>query len=88
VKPAIWCIVVLCICTPLFAQTAKPKPKRPASRTVSASEVQALRDALAAQPQQMVQPHEEMEQLKSQLQQLLQSIAQPGKAIARLCIGP
>ena len=66
----------LCISISLFAQTSKPKANRPSSHAVSASEVQALRDALAAQQQQMAQQHEEMEHLKSQLQQMLQSNAQ------------
>ena len=75
-KAAIWCIGTLCISISLFAQATQPKTKRPAAHAVSASEVQALRDALAAQQLQMAQQHEEMEQLKSQLQQLLQSNAQ------------
>lgn len=75
-KAAIWCMVTLCISISLFAQATPPKAKRPAAHAVSASEVQALRDALAAQQLQMAQQHEEMEQLKSQLQQLLQSNAQ------------
>lgn len=77
-KPALWCAVVLTISAALPAQTPQSgKPaKRAGGHAVSASEVQALRDALATQQQQMEQQHQEMEVLKSQLQQLLQANTQ------------
>ena len=61
-----WCVVPL-LATTLVAQTAataKPKKKTAAKWTpaVTAQDVQTLRDALAAQQQQI-------EQLKQQLQQ-------------------
>jgi hypothetical protein len=64
-----WCVVPL-LATTLVAQTA-PRPKSrkaapPAQPAVTAEDVQSLRDALAAQQQQI-------EQLKQQLQQRDQS---------------
>src|SRR5947199_9543560 len=52
-----WCVVPL-LATTLVAQTAaKPKSKKPVARprTVTAADVQALKDALAAQQQQLDQ---------------------------------
>ena len=59
----------------VFAQTdARPKAKAKTtsqSSAVSASDVQALRDALAAQQQQTAEQNKRIEQLQSQIQQLL-----------------
>src|SRR5678815_4786192 len=59
-----WCLVSL-LATSLVAQTAPKKkkaPAKPAQPAVTAADVQALRDALAAQQQQL-------ETLKQQLDQ-------------------
>ena len=84
-KPALSGALLIAISTFLPAQTkSKPPAKRSASRAVSVSEVQALRDALAAQQQQMQQQHDEMEQLKSQLQQLLQANTQSTASVQQV----
>jgi len=64
-----WCLVSL-LATSLVAQTAPKKkkaPAKPAQPAVTAADVQALRDALAAQQQQL-------ETLKQQLDQTNQSL--------------
>src|SRR5213594_2190218 len=58
-----WCVVPL-LATTLVAQTAaKPKPKKPVARraAVTTADVQALKDALAAQQQQIVQLRQAMQ---------------------------
>jgi hypothetical protein len=67
--------------TLVFAQTnstATKSAKKAAtySKPVTSSEVQELRDALAAQQQQMQQQREQMDQLRSQLQQVLDASQQ------------
>jgi hypothetical protein len=59
-------------------QSAAKKAAKPA--VVKASDVQQLRDALAAQQQQMEQQRQQMDQLKSQLQQLLDATTQANAA--------
>jgi uncharacterized coiled-coil protein SlyX len=66
------------------AQTSS-KPQSTAKRAtkpaaIKASDVQQLRDALAAQQQQMEQQRQQMDQLKSQLQQLLDASQQANAA--------
>jgi hypothetical protein len=66
-----WCLVSL-LATSLVAQTAPKKkkaPAKPAQPAVTAADVQSLRDALAAQQQQL-------EALKQQLDQTNQSLTQ------------
>jgi hypothetical protein len=85
VKPALPCALLVAISTFLPAQTkSKPPAKQSANRAVGVSEVQALRDALAAQQQQMQQQHDEMEELKSQLQRLLQANTQSTASVQQV----
>src|SRR6184192_1542262 len=66
-----WCVVPLLAST-LVAQTAaKPKPKKPVARraAVTAADVQALKDALAAQQQQIEQLRQAMQSRDAALQQ-------------------
>ncbi len=80
-KPSLWLGLVISAATLLSAQTtSKPtfKPRKVAikSEVVSASEVNALRYALAAQQKQMEEQRQQVDQLKSQLQQLLDATRQ------------
>ncbi len=59
-------------------QTAKKAAAK--SATITASDVQQLRAALAAQQQQMEQQRQQMDQLKVQLQQLLDASQQANSA--------
>jgi len=72
-----WCVVPL-IASALLAQTApKPKSKKPVARaTVTAADVQALKDALAAQQQQIEQLRQEMQSRDAALQQAQQQAQQ------------
>src|SRR6266478_5372389 len=65
-----WCVVPLLAST-LVAQTAaKPKSKKPVARprAVTAADVQALKDALAAQQQQIEQLRQAMQSRDAALQ--------------------
>src|SRR2546426_12845339 len=74
-----WCVVPL-LATTLVAQTAaKPKPKKPVARraAVTAADVQALKDALAAQQQQQIeQLRQAMQSRDAALQQAQQQAQQ------------
>src|SRR5213594_1176062 len=73
-----WCVVPL-LATTLVAQTAaKPKPKKPVARraAVTAADVQALKDALAAQQQQIEQLRQAMQSRDAALQQAQQQAQQ------------
>lgn len=73
-----WCVVPL-LATTLVAQTAaKPKPKKPVARraAVTAADVQALNDALAAQQQQIEQLRQAMQSRDAALQQAQQQAQQ------------
>ena len=72
-----WCVVPL-IASTLVAQTAaKPKSKKPVARTtVTAADVQALKDALAAQQQQIEQLRREMQSRDAALQAAQQQAQQ------------
>src|SRR5438105_5651815 len=73
-----WCVVPL-LATTLVAQTAaKPKPKKPVARraAVTAADVQALKDALAAQQQQIEQLRQAMQSRDAALQQAQQKAQQ------------
>src|SRR6266516_7473853 len=72
-----WCVVPLL--ATLVAQTAaKPKPKKPVARhaAVTAADVQALKDALAAQQQQIEQLRQAMQSRDAALQQAQQQAQQ------------
>ncbi|HEY7098443.1 MAG TPA: putative porin [Terriglobales bacterium] len=62
----------------LIAQTSAKKTSK--STTVKASDVQELREALAAQQEQMAQQRAQMDQLKAQLQQLIDANQQANAA--------
>jgi len=73
--------LVLVLVVTVAAQTdsqpkAGAKTTTTKSTTVSAKEVQALRDALAAQQRQAEQQNRQLEQLRSQVQQLLDATQQ------------
>jgi putative porin len=71
-----WCVVPL-LATTLVAQTAaKPKPKKVATKAVTAQDVQSLKDALAAQQQQIEQLRQAMQARDSALQQAQQAAQQ------------
>ena len=76
-----WCVVPL-IASTLVAQTAaKPKSNRPVARTtVTAADVQALKDALAAQQQQIEQLRREMQSRDAALQAAQQQAQQVSPA--------
>jgi hypothetical protein len=72
VKPQALFIVLALAVTVSVGQTASStKTKTAKQRTVTAKEVQELRDALAAQQQQTEQQRQQIERLQSQLQQLI-----------------
>lgn len=82
-----WCIsavTVLAFATGLFAQSSPPSgaPKKTAAKpaTVSAKEVQELKEAVAAQQRQIQQQNQLVDQLRSQLQRLLDSTQQASTA--------
>lgn len=72
--------VVLALVVTVSAQTDSPSrasaKTTTKATTVSAKEVQALRDALAAQQRQTEQQNRQLEQLRSQVQQLLDATQQ------------
>ncbi|PYX09101.1 MAG: hypothetical protein DMG88_07295 [Acidobacteria bacterium] len=72
-----WCVVPL-LATTLLAQTAaKPKRKKTVARAaVTAADVQALKDALAAQQQQIEQLRQAMQSRDAALQQAQQQAQQ------------
>ena len=71
-KAAIKLSVVLLLASALLAQTAAPtKKSRP--KAVDAAEVQALKDALAAQQEQIKALSQQLQQTNQQLQQMQQS---------------
>jgi hypothetical protein len=71
---------------PLYAQTAKPRarkaPAKPAQPTVTAADVQALKDALAAQQQQIQQLQQSLAQRDAAVQ-AAQQAAQQAQAVAQ-----
>jgi hypothetical protein len=77
-----WC-VILSVATTLAAQTdTAPKPKKKARpATITAADVQALKDAIAAQQAALAQQQQEIQQLSDQLKQNQQN-AQQAQAAA------
>src|SRR5256714_14042593 len=80
-----WCVVPL-LATTLVAQTA-PRPKSrkaapPAQPAVTAEDVQSLRDALAAQQQQIEQLKQQLQQRDQSWQQTQQQLQQAQSAAA------
>jgi hypothetical protein len=87
-KPSLWLSVVLAAATVLAAQTKTPSqahPKRVAAKaTAKADEVQSLRDALAAQQQQIQRQSQQLDQLKGQLALLLEATQQANAGAQRM----
>ena len=80
---SIMIIMMIPLTRPVSAQTGAPAPqKRTASakQTVTVKEVQDLKEAVAAQQQQIKQQNQLVDQLKSQLQQLLDATKQANAA--------
>src|SRR5215475_2222377 len=80
-----WLVVPL-LMTSLVAQTATPRPKakaasKPAEPAVTAADVQALKDALAAQQQQIQQLQQSLAQ-RDQAVQAAQQAAQQAQSVA------
>jgi hypothetical protein len=72
-----WC-AVLFLATTLVAQTsAPPKPKKPKpAATVTAADVQALKDAIASQQAALAAQHQEIEALRDELHRKDQAVQQ------------
>ena len=75
-----WCVVSLLASTLLAQTTAKPKAKRaaakPAPPAVTLQDIQALKDALAAQQQQIQQLQQQVQQKDQAWQQAQQQLQQ------------
>src|SRR5439155_23687745 len=65
-----WSVIFFLLTPALLAQAGAPKPKttRKRTRPTTASEIQALRDALAVQQQQIQEQQQLLQQLKQELQ--------------------
>lgn len=66
-----WSVIFFFLTPALLAQAGAPKPKttrKRAARPTTASEIQALRDALAVQQQQIQEQQQLLQQLKQELQ--------------------
>jgi Skp family chaperone for outer membrane proteins len=74
-----WCVVFF-LATAVLAQTASPTPKKKVAKaakaTITADDVQELKNALAAQQQQIQQLREEMHKRDAALQQTQQQLQQ------------
>src|SRR5580692_1031963 len=72
-----WC-AVLFLATTLVAQTSTPpKPKKPRpAATVTAADVQALKDAIASQQAALAAQHQEIEALRDELHRKDQAVQQ------------
>jgi len=70
---------ILFLATGLVAQTAttpKPKKARPAAATLSAADVQALKDAIAAQQAALAQQQQQLQELRDELHRKDQVVQQ------------
>jgi len=81
---SIFRLLILALCgTAVLAQTAAPKPKAKAkAETISASDVQQLKDALAAQQQQIQELKRQLAQSNQNWQQTQQQLQQAQSAAA------
>src|ERR1700733_3840725 len=75
-----WC-AILFLATGALAQTstapkAAPKPRKGRASTVTAADVQALRDAIASQTAAIAAQHQEIEQLRDELHRKDQAVNQ------------
>jgi hypothetical protein len=75
-----WC-AILFLATGALAQTstapkAAPKARKPRASTVTAADVQALRDAIASQTAAIAAQHQEIEQLRDELHRKDQAVNQ------------
>ncbi|MGB7599098.1 MAG: hypothetical protein WBM24_02235 [Candidatus Sulfotelmatobacter sp.] len=71
-----WC-AILCLATSVVAQTSTPpKPKKARSTTATAAEVQALKDAMAAQQAALAAQQQEIQALRDELHHKDQAVSQ------------
>jgi len=71
--------VILCVVAGLFAQTStapKPVKKKAASATITAADVQALRDAIASQQAALAQQQQQIQELRDELSHKDQGVQQ------------
>jgi hypothetical protein len=84
-KSALKVCAILLLATGLVAQTSTaPKPKRPkpASATLTAADVQSLKDAIAAQQAALAQQQQQIQQLRDELHNREQVVQQAQTAAA------
>lgn len=83
----LWSSVLMLVIGAAAAQTGAPPKafkKKPSAARVSVTEVQELRDALAAQQKQVEEQRQQFDQLKAQLQQLLDATQQANTAAQKV----
>ncbi|HUA17044.1 MAG TPA: hypothetical protein VMG31_17245 [Verrucomicrobiae bacterium] len=80
-KSARWVCVILILATGLAAQTAAPaKTQKKKSANLTAADVEALKDAIAAQAAALREQQQEIQQLRDELQQKQQAVQQAQSA--------
>jgi hypothetical protein len=70
-----WCAILFLI-TGLAAQTSTPPKKKARSSTITAADVQALKDAIASQQAALAQQQQQIEQLRDELHRKDQAVTQ------------
>src|SRR5271154_5129962 len=76
-KPAWKLCAILFLATSLVAQTSTaPKPKKTKSETITAADVQALKDAIASQQAALAAQHREIQELRDELHRKDQAVTQ------------
>ncbi|HVI07837.1 MAG TPA: hypothetical protein VND65_06035 [Candidatus Binatia bacterium] len=68
--------VFVCLACALFAQTSTPPKKKARPATITAADVQALRDAIAAQQSAIAQQQQQIQELRDTLQRRDQAVQQ------------
>ena len=84
-KSALKVCAILLLATGLVAQTStapKPKKAKPASATLTAADVQSLKDAIAAQQAALAQQQQQIQQLRDELRNREQVVQQAQTAAA------
>jgi Skp family chaperone for outer membrane proteins len=72
---------ILFLATGLVAQTStEPKPKKAKPATITAADVQALKDAIAAQQAALAQQQQEIQELREELHHKDQAVQQAQSA--------
>jgi hypothetical protein len=78
---SVWTLCAICILAAgLVAQTTEAKPKKAKSAPITAADVQALKDAIAAQQSAIQQQQQQIQQLQDQLQRRDQAVQQARSA--------